>query len=120
MNLARIVVVTLVLAFVAGLAATFGWTYREQSHTVARLRADRTRLRTDNRRLASSVAEAQTALGTLGVALDSTRSRVRAVARAGRDNYLGGYAAGYVFGSGTDPLGDAALDAGSTTGYAGP
>lgn len=120
MTLARLASLILALAFVAGLAATFGWTYRQQSHTVARLESDRARLRVENRRLQSSVAAAQTALGTLGVALDSTRGRVHDVAQAGRNRYLEGYAAGYLYGSALDPIGDAALDAGSTTGYGAP
>jgi type II secretory pathway pseudopilin PulG len=119
MTVARLVTLILALAFVAGLAGTFGWTYREQSHRVARLQAERAQLRAENRRLQASVAGAQTALGTLGVALNATRLRVRDAARAGRNRYLDGYAAGYLWGSAADPLGGDTLDAGSTTGYTG-
>ncbi len=66
----------------------------------------------------TSVASAQTALGTLGVALGATRGRIRETAQAGRNRYLVGYAAGYFWGSGLDPVGTDAMDAGSYTGYA--
>ena len=95
MNVARFVSLVLALAFVAGLAGTFGWTYRQRPHRLAQLDADRARLRAENHRLQSSVAAAQTAAGTLGSALDSTRGQVRHGARAGRNRYLEGYAAGY-------------------------
>jgi hypothetical protein len=117
---ARILAAAAAIAFVLGLAGTFGWTYREQSRTVADLRRERASLRAENHRLSSSVASAQTALTTLGTGLAQARAGTAAARSQAAAAFLDGYAAGALWALGADPYGgEDALDAGSTTGYAG-
>jgi hypothetical protein len=119
-TLARILALLAAAVFVVGLAATFGWTYRNQSRTVSRLERERAALRRDNRRLAASLASAQTALGTLNAGLAQTRDAVAAARLRAGEQWLDGYASGVYWGLGVDPYGAVdAPDAGSPTGYYG-
>jgi predicted negative regulator of RcsB-dependent stress response len=123
-SVARILAAAAAVAFVLGLAGVFGWTYREQSHTVSRLTRERAALRAQNRRLASNLASAQSALTTLNVGLDQTRRNVAAARAAARvqagTRWLDGYAAGFLWALGADPYGAVDTpDAGSSTGWFG-
>jgi len=106
-SVARLLAAVAAVAFVAGLAVTFGITYRNESHAVAQLKRERTALRAQNRRLSASLAAAQTALTSLGTALASTHAEVATARRAAGQRFLDGYAAGSLWAAGADPYGSA-------------
>jgi predicted negative regulator of RcsB-dependent stress response len=110
---ARLLAALAAVTFVVGLAATFGWTYRDQSNTVSSLRAERASLRAqraslqaENRRLAASLASAESAFGALNAGLAQTRADVTAARRDAGARWLDGYVAGWLAAVQPDPNAD--------------
>ena len=106
MSLARFLAAAAAVTFVVGLAATFGWTYREQSHTVSSLRAERASLQADNRRLSASLGSAESAFGALNAGLARTRADATAARHDARTQWLNGYIAGWLAALQPDPYAD--------------
>jgi hypothetical protein len=102
-SVARLLAALAAVTFVVGLAATFGWTYRDQSHTVSRLRAERAALRAENKRLAASLASAQGAFVALNAGLAQRRADVVAARRDAGAQWLNGYVAGWLEAIQPDP-----------------
>src|SRR5207247_988122 len=84
----------------------FGWTYRDQSHTVSSLRAERASLRAENRRLSASLGSAQSAFGALNAGLALTRADATAARHDARAQWLDGYIAGWLAALQPDPYVD--------------
>jgi hypothetical protein len=114
-SVARLLAALAAVTFVVGLAATFGWTYRDQSHTVSSLRADRASLRAENRRLAASLASAESAFGALNAGLAQTHADVAAARRNAGAQWLDGYVAGWLAALQPDPYADDLPDRRSRT-----
>ena len=106
MSVARLLAAAAAVTFVVGLAATFGWTYREQSRTVSSLRGERDTLRAENRRLAASLGSARSTFGTLNAGLARTRADVAAARRDAGAQWLEGYVAGWLAALQPDPYAD--------------
>jgi hypothetical protein len=102
-SVARLLAALAAVMFVLGLAGTFAWTYRDQSHTVSSLRAERASLRAENRRLGASLASAQSAFGALNAGLAQTRADVAAARHDAGANWLNGYVAGWLAALEPDP-----------------
>jgi hypothetical protein len=119
-RVARIAAVVALFALVAGLTVTFGVTYRDQSHRLARVQRERDTERARNRRLEASLASAQAALTSLNAGLASSRADIVAARETAGARYRDGYAAGFLWVLGGDPYGAVdALDAGSASGWYG-
>ena len=103
MSFARLLAAVAAVTFVVGLAATFAWTYRDQSHTVSRLRAERASLRAENRRLAASIASAQGAFVALHAGLAQSHTDVVKARRDAGAQWLNGYVAGWLEAIQPDP-----------------
>jgi multidrug resistance efflux pump len=115
-SVARLLAALAAVTFVVGLAATFAWTYRDQSHTVSSLRAERASLRAENHRLGASLASAQSAFGALNAGLAQTRADVASARRDAGAQWLDGYIAGWLAALQPDPYADDLPDRRSRTG----
>jgi cytochrome c biogenesis protein CcdA len=106
-RVARVLAALAAVTFVAGLATTFGITYRDQSRRLDRVERERNALRVENRRLGTSLGAAQVALTSLNAGLAASRANIAAARETADARYREGYAAGFMWAIGATPGGAA-------------